>query len=208
MKVSYGGTSVEGDLDVALIVLPDSARQADTTGTSDDAKRKAAKRKYWELFDQGFRGAYVCLIACKTNWNDAIQAIMLWNLLYSIRAQGGDLPSGISIGAGGFSLDDLAGFTNAFVTVPTNKLGSFKPTGMPVQRARGMTGGHYWGYPTRPGICPNIQEFLDRQASASRLVPRPATCGLGFLQELQSPTGAIDLAAFDFAWPTPKRRAK
>jgi hypothetical protein len=198
MKVSYGGTSVEGDLDVALVVLPGAGRRGDVPGATAEKKRLSAKKAYWDLFDAGFNTAYVCLVACKTNWNDTIQNPMLWNFVYSIRAGGGPLPGGLTIGANGFSLDQLTNFTNAFVTVPTNAVDKFKSTGMPVQRARTMTGGYYWGYPSRGGICMNIREFLDVQASKSKLVPPAANGGAAFLRELQVPTDSVDVDAFDW----------
>jgi hypothetical protein len=197
MKVSYGGASVEGDLDVALIVLPDASRRGEPLLVgSDTAQRAAARDEYRQLFDAGFTNAYVCLIACKTNWNDSVQSAMLWNLLYSLRAAGGTLPGGLSIGSGGYSLDRLAGFTNALATVPSNNPTGFTTTGMPVQRARTMTGGYYWGYPRKAHVVENIKSMLDTQASKSPLVPPAAVGGLGFLAELTTPTGAIDLDAF------------
>jgi hypothetical protein len=197
MKVSYGGASVEGDLDVALIVLPDASRRGEPlVGGSDIAKRNAARDEYRQLFDAGFNNAYVCLIACKTNWNDSVQSAMLWNLLYSLRAAGGALPGGLSIGSGGYSLDRLAGFTNALVTVPSNNPAGFTTTGMPVQRARTMTGGYYWGYPRKAHVVENIKGLLDVQASKSPLIPPASSAGAGFLAELTTMTGDIDLPAF------------
>jgi hypothetical protein len=198
MKVSYGGTSVRGDLDVVLLVLPGASTRPEPTAADVDVRRRRAKGQYQLLFNGSFNTAYVALLALKTNWNDAVQSVMLWNLLYTLRAAGGTLPPGLSIGSGGFSLDQLAGFSNAFITVPTNNLSNYTATSMSVQRMRAMSGGYYWGYPTRPGVCSNIAEFLDRQASKSPLVPPPASAGEAFHAEVTTHPGFVDLEAFDW----------
>ena len=143
----------------------------DPAGLNVDTRRTRARGQYHVLFNDSFNTAYVALLALKTNWNDAVQAVMLWNLLYTLRAAGGTLPAGLAIGSGGYSLDQLAGFSNAFITVPTNQLANFTATSMAVQRMRTMSGGYFWGYPTAPGICSNISEFLDRQARSRRWCP-------------------------------------
>ena len=207
MNVSYGGTSLKGDLDVALLVLPGTGAVADPPAPNDHRRRLRAVRDYQTMFDGSFDTAYVCLIACKTNWNDAVQAPMLWNLLYALRAAGGTLPPGMSIGTGGFSLDQLGAsrFSTAFVTVPTNGLNTTPPrarytaTAMPVQRMRTMTGGYYWGYPKKTGVVDNVHEFPDRQAARSPVVPRAADGGIAFLREWRTPSGDVDIDGFDWA---------
>lgn len=98
------------------------------------------------------------IIQSKTNWNDNAQIPMLWDAIYAAR----NFTNGINVGTNGFSIHDIKRFTYSFVTVPTNKLSSYKQTSTSVLRVRSLTGGNYWGRPTSQGIANSLKEMLDR----------------------------------------------
>jgi hypothetical protein len=101
------------------------------------------------------------VIQCKTNWNDNAQAPMLWNIVYSARNL--QVP-GVTVGAGGFAPSSFGGFSYAFVTVPTNteKAGkdAFKPSSTAVIRVAGLSGGNYWGSPSRARVADQVSEYF------------------------------------------------
>lgn len=101
------------------------------------------------------------VIQSKTNWNDNAQAPMLWDIVYN--AQNLRLPT-VAVGEGGFSPYSFQNFSYAFMTVPTNTGGiaSFKASTTAVVRVRGLSGGNYWGHPSRAGVADSISEFLGR----------------------------------------------
>ncbi|MCG7493895.1 hypothetical protein [Thalassobius sp. Cn5-15] len=100
------------------------------------------------------------IIQCKTNWNDNAQVPMLWDMVY--RASFGP-GTGIHIGKNGYSVKNLQRFTYSFVTVPSQKEGRMpsKSTQMAVKRVANLTGGNYWGLPTKSGVALSLSEIFD-----------------------------------------------
>lgn len=99
----------------------------------------------------------VCVVQCKTNWNDNAQIPMLWDLIYN--SSGAFRVPGVTVGQNGVSPSQFRRFTYAFVTVPTSR-GPYTESKLPVLRVRGLTGGNYWGRPTVTGVARSIKEFL------------------------------------------------
>jgi hypothetical protein len=109
----------------------------------------------------------VAVVQCKTNWNDTAQVPMLWDLVY--RADGfssgskGAKQVDIRVGVQNRSPRHFRSFAYAFATVPTQKkLTSFSPSNTPVLRVRHLTGGNYWGLPSRAGVADSLKEFFAR----------------------------------------------
>ena len=100
------------------------------------------------------------IIQCKTNWNDNAQVPMLWDMVY--RASFGP-GTGIHIGKNGYSVKNLQRFTYSFVTVPSQKEGRMpsKSTQMAVKRVCNLTGGNFWGLPTKSGVALSLSEIFD-----------------------------------------------
>lgn len=103
------------------------------------------------------------VIQCKTNWNDNAQIPMLWDMIYS--AQSIRIPN-ITVGANGFTPNSFRNFSYAFATVPTVKT-SFEPTTTAVVRVRGLSGGNYWGKPSKPNVSDALSEFFGNNFSNS-----------------------------------------
>lgn len=115
------------------------------------------------LCTRDFPKIEVHIIQCKTNWNDNAQIPMLWNMVYSAQ----DFrESNISIGRNGYSIHDIKKFTYSFVTVPTVRLEAFKTNSTAVKRVINLSGGNYWGYPTKSGIANSIKEMLSRNLAS------------------------------------------
>jgi len=115
------------------------------------------------LSHRDFGKIEVHIIQCKTNWNDNAQIPMLWNMIYSVKefAQ-----NSITIGRNGYSINNIKKFTYSFVTVPTVHLSTVKQASTPVKRVNNLSGGNYWGYPSKTGIASNIKEMLSRNLAS------------------------------------------
>lgn len=115
-----------------------------------------------EIVEANFASAGLINIQCKTNWNDNAQIPMLWNMLYNQARKGAVVPNGFTIGTNGHTLSGLGHFGYAFVTVPTQKKApnGYKPQSVEVLRAKTMTAGNYWGYPSKNGVCMSLREFF------------------------------------------------
>lgn len=106
------------------------------------------------------RECAVAIVQCKTNWNDNAQIPMLWDLIYR------SLPyvqsSTVRVGRNGISPQSFKGngVKYAFVTVPTNTRTDHKPTSVAVNRVLGLSGGNYWGQPSKEGVVAGFSEFL------------------------------------------------
>jgi hypothetical protein len=103
--------------------------------------------------------ADLCVLQCKTNWNDNAQIPMLWDMIYNSSTF--RIPY-VSVGRNGVNPSSYRQFSYAFVTVPTNQ-GEYSPTGAPVLRVRGLTGGNYWGKSTNQNVAASIKELAGRR---------------------------------------------
>jgi hypothetical protein len=77
--------------------------------------------------------------------------------------------TGIHIGKKGFSVRNLKRFTYSFVTVPSQKDSKIpsKSTHMAVKRVSNLSGGNYWGLPTKSGVALSLSEIFDRNFSSA-----------------------------------------
>jgi hypothetical protein len=100
------------------------------------------------------------IIQTKTNWNDNAQIPMLWDMVYSAKGFGRN----VSVGSKGRSIESFASFTYSFVTVPSQKDvdKNYKVTSTAVNRVRNISGGNYWGLPTKNGVADSLNEFIGR----------------------------------------------
>lgn len=109
------------------------------------------------------RATTLGVIQCKTNWNDNSQIPMLWNIVYS--ATNLQVPN-VSVGSMGVSPASFGGFSYAFVTVPTNTMKNglepFHDSTTAVVRVAGLSGGNYWGNPSKQGVADQISEYFGR----------------------------------------------
>ena len=107
-----------------------------------------------KLTDTYFNKINICVIQCKTNWNDNAQIPMLWDMVYS----GHSFSRGITVGYNGYHIQPST-FSYAFVTVPSNNT-KYVPNSTPVKRVRNLSGGNYWGRKTVDDVAKSIKELL------------------------------------------------
>lgn len=103
--------------------------------------------------------AELCVLQCKTNWNDNAQIPMLWDMIYNSATF--RIPY-VSVGRNGVNPSSFRQFSYAFVTVPSNQ-GTYRINSASVLRVRGLTGGNYWGKPTESSIAACIKELAGRR---------------------------------------------
>ena len=97
----------------------------------------------------------------KTNWNDNSQIPMLWDMIYNSQTK----LSHVSVGINGVSPNSLNNFAYAFATVPTNGVSKYKVNSVAVLRVKNLTGGNFWGHPSKTGIASSIKELPTRNFS-------------------------------------------
>ncbi|SFS06200.1 hypothetical protein [Anaeromicropila populeti] len=185
ITVNYGSFISNTESDLIALTFPNKANYtidkesiciSDTNGTTVPLhKIKNSKYNLLPVLNalaaEDFKEIEIHIIQCKTNWNDNAQIPMLWDMIYSAKA----FRSGITIGREGYSIVDAKAFTYSFVTVPTVKLDKIASTSVAVQRVRNITGGNYWGLPTKSGIASSIKEMLDRNLRTGETVNHLST---------------------------------
>lgn len=120
----------------------------------------------------------IAVVQCKTNWNDNAQIPMLWDLIYN--SSSFRIPN-VSVGVGGVNPASFRRFAYAFVTVPTSR-GAFNPTSLCVLRVKNMTGGNYWGKPSRQGVAGCLNEFFLRNFPDAFVGGIPHHLGQGIIR--------------------------
>ncbi len=160
LTVSYGNTDANTESDLVCINFPD-----DPALYSELRSREKLVDRLNTIADAHWRDLSVLVVQTKTNWNDNAQIPMLWDMVYQGAPHFGEVQVGT--GTKYFGRDEeYADIRYAFVTVPTNKSG-YKPTSMPVERVRNLSGGNYWGKESEKGIA----KSLDRVFVGARLGP-------------------------------------
>ncbi|EYE87910.1 hypothetical protein Q428_10825 [Fervidicella metallireducens AeB] len=114
------------------------------------------------LTHRDFSNIEIHIIQCKTNWNDNAQIPMLWDMIYSAN----NFRNNITVGRNGYSIHNILRFTYSFVTVPTVDITKIKATSTCVKRVSNISGGNYWGRPTRSNIASSVKEMLARNLAS------------------------------------------
>lgn len=151
VSVTYGTLPCTAEPDIVVLIFPDRPVYTDAEklayfnnkrGKFDDTVLNTEVKNDFSLMEVG-------IIQCKTNWNENAQIPMLWDIIYKTPI--GRL-QGIKVGTPPYSIVYIP-FTYAFVTVPTNRIESFKPTSVSVARVKNLSGGNYWGLESAPGVA-------------------------------------------------------
>lgn len=150
MAVRVMGVHTNKETDVIAIEIPTAGHEGQMSRSEIDHAIRSNPLS-----------AGIGVVQCKTNWNDNAQVPMLWNMIYA--AQNLQIQN-VAIGSNGVSPSSFSKFSYAFMTVPTNteKDGkdNFKKDSTPVVRVQGLTGGNYWGNPTKSGVAASISEYF------------------------------------------------
>ena len=171
MTVRYGNFPSNTEADLVGITFPnmsDYAEDISEITVNDESGNEISREKRGGfnylpiingLCERDIEGLELAIIQCKTNWNDNAQIPMLWDMVYSSSGFPG---RNITIGDSAFSIDDLNKFTYSFVTVPSNDRSQYKTNSTSVKRVNQLSGGNYWGYPTKSGVSNSIKEIFGK----------------------------------------------
>lgn len=160
ISVNYGSFVSNTEADLIAITFPKNIEFETEINLYENNGKFDYLKIINNLVEKYFEEISIHIIQCKTNWNDNAQIPMLWNMIYSSSNLINNGQSTLSVGRNGFSLSNCKKFTYSFVTVPTVELSKFKMNSVAVQRTANMSGGNYWGYPTKSGIARNIKEMI------------------------------------------------
>ena len=180
ITVSHGATETTSEADLIAITFPDIAAYKDELFNVYTSDKKMLERLD-KLTQESFQDHELCIIQCKTNWNDSAQIPMLWNMIYGVKNFNN---TNIRIGAGGFEISHLKKFSYAFVTVPSNDHHKYKANNINVQRVNILTGGNYWGHPTKSSVARSIKEIFNVNFSSG--------CNRGLRKDLNNALKVID----------------
>ena len=172
ITVKYGNFPSNTEADLIAITFPDHmnytkninllSKQHDILNTGISIFKKDGYLNFKAvldiLCDKDFDKFEVGIIQCKTNWNDNAQIPMLWDMIYS--AQG--FANQITVGNEGYSINNLKQFTYSFVTVPTVDLEKINSNSTQVKRVANLSGGNYWGHPTKNNVAQSLKEIIGR----------------------------------------------
>jgi len=178
LTVSYGTFPSGTESDLIAITFPDKSEYTndklnisirDNDGNLiPTLKSRGSKFNYKELVDalleRDFSDCEIGVIQCKTNWNDNSQIPMLWDMIYS---SNGFNRHSITVGTSTYSITDVRKFTYSFVTVPTVKVSGIKLTNTRVKRVQNLSGGNYWGLPSKASVAHSIKDIFGRNFSSS-----------------------------------------
>ncbi|GAB3408004.1 hypothetical protein NX774_21380 [Massilia agilis] len=154
LTISYRNVSANTESDMVAVTFPDN----DVALLEPLAKGESIKERLDVIAQRSFPDLAVAIVQCKTNWNDNAQIPMMWDMLYNAKIF---YDPRINQGRNNRHLINFKSFNYAFVTVPTNKLESFKPNSLSVKRVSELSGGNYWGRPDQPGIARSIRQIFD-----------------------------------------------
>jgi len=172
LTVSYGSFPSNTESDLIALTFPDNVEYTtqdkfeisatDINGNNIPTRNNNNTFNYKPIIDflvaRDFTDIEIGVIQCKTNWNDNAQIPMLWDMIYASQGFTRNL---ITVGTTSYSIRNCRRFTYSFVTVPTSN-GNFTPTSTCVLRVHNLSGGNYWGLPSRPAVASSLKEIFNR----------------------------------------------
>jgi hypothetical protein len=154
LTVTYGTVKTNTESDLIAVTFP-----ADATLDAYSSRYTGKARSSLDAHIATLLGQIeLCVIQCKTNWNENAQIPMMWDMIYSAK---GFHASRAAIGLHGNSVNSLARFAYAFVTLPSNKT-AFTRDSMPVLRCSNLSGGNFWGRPASNGVAGSIADIFQK----------------------------------------------
>ena len=194
MSINYQNTNLRAsDTDVLVISLPGFQQQADEPHARNVAQRLE------DYFAGNFGRSGMVNIQCKTTWNDNAQIPMLWNMIFQQARLGNAPHGGFLVGQRGYHLSNLGYFAYAFASVPTVTGGEagIRPGSMPVLRVAALSGGAFWGHPSRGNVCRSLSEFFGHQyGGGAAVMPNVNLMGQGYLDAVAGNAPHVDYQAF------------
>ena len=160
ITVTYGNTTANSESDLVAVTLPPcELTERDDACASIDHYNPAMQSLLDTAVANQIQETEVCVIQCKTNWNENAQIPMLWDMIYSAEKFVDDR---VSVGSGAFGVTSLKSFRYAYATLPTNKIENFKEKSVATLRVRNLSGGNYWGLPSKNGVALELGQIFQR----------------------------------------------
>lgn len=170
LTVKYNNFKSNTESDLVGIIFPDepeyttdlaSLKKHKTIGGTPlfNGERINYKNFINDIADRDFNKLEVSIIQCKTNWNDNAQIPMLWDMIYRTKEF---VDTGIVVGDKSYSIRNLKRFSYCFVTFPSTNPDKLTPTSTAVQRVRSLSGGNYWGRPSKHAVAESVAEIFSR----------------------------------------------
>lgn len=187
LTVSYGTFPSNTESDLIAITFPDKDEYVKLDKHSitirDDSGNliptlKGVEFNYLDivnsLLSRDFSDLEIGVIQCKTNWNDNAQIPMLWDMIYS---SSGFSRGSITVGNSSYSINHTKKFSYSFVTVPTVDMSGINHTSTCVRRVQNISGGNYWGYPSKSAVANSIKDIFGRNFSSASTTSLTARLG-------------------------------
>jgi len=152
ITVNYGNFISNTEADLVAITFPEI--YCDTFNDITDERQIVEYVN--RLISYHFHEIEINIIQCKTNWNDNAQIPMLWDMIYKVRTFEAN---NITVGRNNYSIKDCRRFTYSFATVPTVALNKFNTNSIAVKRVANLSGGVFWGNPSRTGVALSLSEL-------------------------------------------------
>ena len=154
LTITYNNVQVRSEPDLLILYNPLLSRVKTT-------EPKETIYEVLDIFNEYIGQSYVLNLQCKTTWNDSAQVPMLWGLVYSPKFS----HEYVSIGIDGFNPSSLGGLRYGFMTLPSQKnLDDFKPTSVNVARVQTLSGGNYWGRPSKSGVVSSVKQIFNKSS--------------------------------------------
>ena len=119
-----------------------------------------------KLVDEHFKDFELGVISCKTPWNDFSVIPQHWNMVYNLAINDPDALE-MKIGINDWDVTVLKKFFYAFATLPSQKPEIIKSTSLPVVRLEKLSGGNFWGLPSKKDIAKSMKEIFKKNFSSS-----------------------------------------
>ena len=153
ITADYGTQQEDSEADVLTLTFPDGM---DLTSFQTLEK----------LVDEHFKDFELGVISCKTPWNDFSVIPQHWNMVYNLAINNPDALE-MKIGINDWDVTVLKKFFYAFATLPSQKPEIIKSTSLPVVRLEKLSGGNFWGLPSKKGIAKSMKEIFKKNFSSS-----------------------------------------
>ena len=153
ITADYGTQQEDSEADVLTLTFPDGV---DFTSFQPLEK----------LVDEHFKDFELGVISCKTPWNDFSVIPQHWNMVYNLAINNPDALE-MKIGINDWDITVLKKFFYAFATLPSQKPEIIKSTGLPVVRLKKLSGGNFWGMPSKKDIAKSMKEIFKENFSSS-----------------------------------------
>ena len=157
ISTNYGIKKEDSEADLIVLTFPNHSDFLDNV-------KKNGRSALKKLVDTHFGDFELGIISCKTPWNDFSVIPKHWNLVYRLTLEHPDVLDE-QIGTDTFNIRNLKKFYYAFATLPSQKPDIIKSDGLPVLRLMDLSGGTYWGLPSKEGIAKSMKEFFEKNIS-------------------------------------------